>query len=167
MAPARDEELQRAGMGRRVPVKRRDLLAFAIAAALAALVWILSAPITGKSEPWDDQGPYYLVALAVAGAISGALIPGHFGSHYLGAVLGQVAYELLFLPAGPLFGLGVAFLAAYSGVFLVAVVAVAALRQRGWPKNDSAPQEKLPSSTPMASRGSRNSPSSIGADREP
>ncbi len=119
-------------------VKRRDLSAFLIAAALGTLIWTLSAPITGKSEPWDDQGWYYLIALGVAGAISGAVIPGHFGSHYFGAVLGQVAYELLFLPSGPLFGLGVAFLAAYSGIFLVAVAAVSALRQKGWPKNDAA-----------------------------
>jgi hypothetical protein len=109
-----------------------------IAATLAALIWTFSAPITGSSEPWDDQGPYYLIALAAAGGVSGAIIPGHFGPHYFGAVLGQVAYGLLFLPSGPLFGLGVAFLAAYSGVFLMAAVFASALRQKGWPKNDTA-----------------------------
>lgn len=124
-------------------MKRRDLFAFVIAAALGALIWTLSAPITGKSEPWDDQGPYYLIALVAAGAISGAIIPGHFGSHYFGAVLGQVAYEFFFLPSGPLFGLGVAFLAAYSGVFLIAVVVASALRQKGWPKNDPTVKQRV------------------------
>jgi hypothetical protein len=44
---------------------------------------------------------------------------------------------LLFIPSAPLFGLGVAFLAAYSGVFLVAAVVVSALTKKGWPRNDS------------------------------
>ena len=56
-------------------MKRRDLFAFVIAAALGALIWTLSAPITGKSEPWDDQGPYYLIALVAAGAMLSLGLP--------------------------------------------------------------------------------------------
>jgi hypothetical protein len=44
---------------------------------------------------------------------------------------GQVAYELVFLKFGPLFVLGLAFLAGYSTTFLAGVAIVAALRSRG------------------------------------
>ena len=49
----------------------------------------------------------------------------------MGAIAGQVAYELVFLKFGPLFVLGLAFLAGYSTIFLAGVAIVAALRSRG------------------------------------
>ncbi len=75
-------------------------------------------PLIGKMEPWDAESPYYLVGLAAAGGVSGAIVPRHLWAHYLGAVLGQLAYELAFLKLGPLFPIGVVFLAAYSLIFL-------------------------------------------------
>ena len=99
-------------------------------ATLAAVVWALSVPITGQSEPWDAEWPYYLIALAIAGAISGAVIPRHLAAHYIGAVSGQAAYELVFLKLGPLFVLGLAFLAGYTIIFL-ATAAVAASFRKG------------------------------------
>ena len=104
-------------------------LALVVSAALAATVWALSVPLTGKGEPWDAESPYYFVALAVAGAISGAIVPKHLWAHYLGAVLGQVAYELAFLKLGPLFIIGLAFLAGYSAFFVAAAAIVASLRK--------------------------------------
>lgn len=104
-------------------------MAFINSSALAAIVWALSVPITGKSEPWDADWPYYLIALAIAGATSGAVIPKHLGAHYLGAVSGQAAYELVFLKLGPLFILGLGFMAGYSIIFLVAAGIVASLRK--------------------------------------
>jgi hypothetical protein len=56
-------------------VKNRAISAFIVSVATAAAVWALSVPFTGKVEPWDAEGVYYLLALAVAGAISGAVIP--------------------------------------------------------------------------------------------
>ena len=89
---------------------------------------MLSVPLTGKSEPWDAEWPYYLISLACAGAISGAVVPKHLGAHYIGAVLGQAAYEVSFLNLGPLFVLGLAFLAAYSLIFLATAAVVASVR---------------------------------------
>jgi len=112
-------------------VKSSAIIAVFVSAALAAAVWALSIPITGHNEPWDAEAPYYLVALAIAGALSGALIPRHLWAHYVGAVLGQAAYELVFLKLGPLFILGLAFLAGYSIIFVVAAAIVASCRKAG------------------------------------
>jgi hypothetical protein len=110
-------------------VKSRVLLALVVSAALSATVWALSIPLTGKGEPWDAESPYYFVALAVAGAISGAVVPKRLWAHYLGAILGQVAYELAFLKLGPLFVIGLVFLAGYSLIFVAAAAIVASLRK--------------------------------------
>jgi len=110
-------------------VKRRVVLALVVASGLSAAIWALSIPITGKSEPWDAESPYYFVALAVAGVVSGAVVPKPLWAHYLGAVLGQAAYELAFLKLGPLFVVGLVFLAAYSLIFLAAAAIVASLRK--------------------------------------
>ena len=99
-----------------------------VAAGLSAVIWALSIPITGKSEPWDADSAYYFVALAVAGAISGAVVPKRLWAHYVGAVLGQIAYELAFLKLGPLFIVGLIFLAGYSLIFLGAAAIAASFR---------------------------------------
>ena len=112
-------------------MKRRAIWAFVISAGTGATVWALSVPVTGQSEPWDADGFYYLVALAIAGAVSAAVIPRHLPAHYLGAVVGQAAYELAFLKLGPLFVLGLAFLMGYSIIFLGAAAIVAFFRRRG------------------------------------
>lgn len=100
-----------------------------VSASVAAAVWALSVPVTGRAEPWDADSPYYVVALATAGAISGAVLPKHLWAHYIGAVLGQAAYELIFLRVGPLFVLGLAFLAAYSVIFVAVAAIVAYIRR--------------------------------------
>jgi hypothetical protein len=92
-------------------------------------IWALSMPLTGKTEPWDAESPYYFVALAVAGGVSGAIVRRHLWAHYLGAVLGQVAYELAFLKLGPLFMLGLVFLAGYSLIFLASAALVASFKR--------------------------------------
>lgn len=107
-------------------------MAFFLAAGLTAAIWALSIPLTGKDEAWDAEG-YYFAALPITGAISGALIPKHFVAHYLGAIAGQVAYEVIFLASGALFILGLAFMAAYAVIFLGAAAAGAALRTRSAP----------------------------------
>jgi hypothetical protein len=86
-------------------------------------------PITGHSEPWDADSPYYFVALAVAGAVCGAAVPKHLWAHYVGAVLGQAAFELAFFTLDPLLILGFAFMAGYSIIFIVAAAIVALLRK--------------------------------------
>ncbi|HEU0259445.1 MAG TPA: hypothetical protein VFR57_08525 [Burkholderiales bacterium] len=112
---------------------------------MSAVVWALSMPLTGKMEPWDAESPYYFVALAVAGAVSGAIVPRHLWAHYLGAVLGQTAYELAFLKLGPLFPLGLVFLAGYSLIFLASAALVASFRK-------NPPGEGKPPQTPLHGR---------------
>ena len=73
--------------------------------------------------------------LVVAGAVSGAVVPKHLWAHYVGAVLGQAAYELAFLKLGPLFILGLVFLAVYNIIFVVAAAIVASLRKAGTSEN--------------------------------
>jgi hypothetical protein len=109
-------------------MKPRVTLTILVAAVLSALVWALSPAFTAHAEPWDASGWYYLSALAIVGAISGTLLPKTLWAHYLGAVLGQVMYELLFLRVGPLFLLGVVFLLGYSIVFLAAAAVAAIFR---------------------------------------
>lgn len=102
--------------------------AFLVSAITCALVWALSPLLTGHSEPWDVAGPFYFAALVVAGSLGGLLAPKPPWAHYLGAVAGQIVYMVLFLPAGPLFILGVVFLAVYSVIPFAAATAAGRLR---------------------------------------
>ena len=109
---------------------KRIALPFFVAALSSALVWAISPVLTGRPEPWDASGPYYVSALGVAGAISGALLPRSLVAHYLGAAFGQAIYELCFLPVGPLFLLGLLFLLGYSLVFLAAAAVAIVLKRK-------------------------------------
>ncbi|MSQ60093.1 MAG: DUF4375 domain-containing protein [Betaproteobacteria bacterium] len=89
----------------------------ALAAFFGALIWALAPAIAGKAEPWDDAA-YYLFALPVAGVVSGLLAGRPLWSQYMGVILGQFAYALIFLAMGPLALLGVGFTAVYALLFL-------------------------------------------------
>jgi hypothetical protein len=106
------------------------LLAFATAALTSALVWAASVPFTGRREPWDAESPFYLFGLMLAGAVSGALTPKPLWALYLGAIAGQLSYQLLFLKVGPLLPLGLLFLAGYGLVFLATAAFVSHIRIR-------------------------------------
>ena len=86
--------------------------------------------LTGHPEPWDADPPFYACALVVAGLISGAVRSKPLWAHYLGAVAGQLAYEALVLPVGPLILLGAVFLMGFSSMFLAAAALAGFLRQR-------------------------------------
>ena len=111
-------------------MRQRAAFAFVLAAALSASVWALSPLLTGHAEPWDADGSYYLSALAIAGAVSGSLFPKPLWAHYVGAVFGQAAFEVAFLDMGPLFILGLLFLASSSIVFFAAAALGAFVRVR-------------------------------------
>lgn len=100
-----------------------------VATAAAALVWALSPSLTGHREPWDADGPFYVGALFVAGSVAGSITPRPLWAHYLGAMIGQIGYELVFLRIGPLFLLGAAFLLGYSVIFLAAAVLAGSIRR--------------------------------------
>jgi len=99
-------------------MKKDTTLPLIVASVASAAIWALSPLLTGRQEPWDAEGLYYVIALIVAGLISGATAPKHLNSHYFGSILGQVIYGLLFIPIGGLFPLGLIFLAIYSVLFL-------------------------------------------------
>jgi hypothetical protein len=115
-------------------MKPRRSVTFAIAAVTSAVVWALSPWAGGAREPWDVDGLYYLLALAAAGCVAGALAPKPLCAHYLGAILGQAAYQALFLRVGALFLIGIVLLLAYSLIFVLAAAVSGYLRTKLSPR---------------------------------
>jgi hypothetical protein len=111
-------------------MKPRAWLTVLVSTASAGSVWALSPLLTGHREPWDTDGINYVVALAVAGFVAASIVPRPLWAHYLGALVGQLGYALLFLPAGPFTVLGAAFLLGYSLIFLAAAALAAFARTR-------------------------------------
>ena len=109
---------------------RSARLAFATAALTCALVWAASPWFTGRREPWDADSPFYFAGLMIAGAVAGALTPKPIWALYLGAIAGQLSYQVLFLKVGPLLPLGVLFLVGYCLVFLATAVLGGYIRTR-------------------------------------
>jgi hypothetical protein len=97
---------------------RKSVFAALVAAIAAALVWAASSSVTGKSEPWDAEGGYYIGGLLIAGLVAGAIAPYALWAHYCGGIAGQLVYMVLFERTGPLIGVGVLFLALYALVLL-------------------------------------------------
>jgi hypothetical protein len=89
-----------------------------IGLALGALIWLLSASITGRQEPWDSPGMYYAAALLGAGVIGGFLVPGHWAEVAVGVFTGQAVVLLARVLAEPASGglwpLGILLLGLYS-----------------------------------------------------
>ena len=106
----------------------RRFVTIAVAAVTSAIVWALSPWVVGEREPWDVDGPYYLLALAAAGAVAGTPAPRPLWAHYVGAVVGQALYMAYFLSTGPMFLVGVLLLFASSLVFVVAAAVAGSLR---------------------------------------
>lgn len=111
-------------------MKQPTWLTIAVAAAAGASIWALSLLLTGHREAWDTGGGYYPVGLIIAGVLSGVLAPRPLWAHYVGAVLGQLAYMLIFLPTGPLIVLGIIILLVLSTLFLLAAAIGGYLRTR-------------------------------------
>jgi hypothetical protein len=111
-------------------MKSRVWVTVLVSAIAGALVWALSPWLTGHREPWDADGFFYVGALIVAGSAAGAITPRPLWALYLGALTGQLGYELIFLRLGPLFFLGAAFLLGYSVIFLAAAALAGTIRRR-------------------------------------
>ena len=119
-------------------MKSRPWITLGVAAALSAAVWVLSPWLVGQREHWDADGQFYALALAASGFLAGLLTPRPAWAHYLGSVLGQAAYEALFLSIGPLFIFGLAVLLAHSGIFVVAAAVAGYARTRLFPRSSNA-----------------------------
>jgi hypothetical protein len=89
-----------------------------IGLVLGAAIWVLSASITGRQEPWDSPGMYYAAALLGAGLIGGFLVPAHWAEVAVGVFIGQAVVLLARVLADPadggLWPLGVLLLGFYS-----------------------------------------------------
>ena len=98
-----------------------------------AAIWLLSASITDRQEPWDTSGFYYPGALLLAGFTGGFLVPGHWGEVALGIFTGQalvlIGRVLSDTGSGGLWALGLMFLALYSLLALVGALLGSALRR--------------------------------------
>jgi hypothetical protein len=107
--------------------------AFLLGLVLGAAIWLLSPWISGRSEPWDAEGGYYVGALLATGALGGLLIPLHWPTAALGIFIGQLLVILggvLADPAsGGLWPLGVMFLAVYSVLAFAGALLGAAFRR--------------------------------------
>ncbi|WP_312678847.1 hypothetical protein [Stutzerimonas nitrititolerans] len=110
-------------------MSRSWVLPFLIAALAGAAIWALSPLLTGRAEPWD-AGLYYSGALLAAGLLSGVAVPKPLWAHYLGGIVGQALYLLLFLPSSPLMAVGLVFLLVWSLLLLGGACAGARVRMR-------------------------------------
>ena len=108
-------------------MKSRPSLTIIIAAALAASVWLFSSQFTGHPEPWDGNFGYYIGGLLLSGLISALINPLPAWGHYVGIVVGQVAYMILNGP-GEFLALGIIFVAVYSLIAFVGVALAFAIR---------------------------------------
>jgi hypothetical protein len=102
---------------------------------LGAAIWLLSAELTGRHEPWDASGIYYPGALILAGLLGGALVPGHWGEVGAGVFAGQALVLLGRVMSDPgsggLWPLGLLVLALYSLLALAGALVGSGLRRAG------------------------------------
>ena len=112
------------------PMKPRAWVTLLVSAVTGVLVWAFSPWLTGRQEPWDADGLFYVGAQIVAGTVAGAIAPRPLWAPYVGALTGQLGYALIFLRMGPLFFLGAAFLFGYTAIFLAAAALVGFVRKR-------------------------------------
>jgi hypothetical protein len=76
------------------PLSRRSILLLGFALGLG--LWLIPATFFGQREPWDGNGPWYGIALAVIGLVLGFL----GSSHSFAAVAGAFAGQLVVLLGG-------------------------------------------------------------------
>lgn len=109
--------------------------AFMLAMVLGALIWVASPIFTGHKEPWDENGPYYLIALVSAGVVVGWLEPRCSWLWPVAIYLGQFATIIVLMWATPpsgadfFFPAGAVVLAAYSMLSLLGSVVGATIRR--------------------------------------
>jgi hypothetical protein len=98
-----------------------------------AAIWVLSASLTGRHEPWDAPGIYYPTALIAAGFLGGFLVPGHWVEVAVGTYTGQALVLLgrvmSDVGSGGLWPLGLVVLGMYSLLALVGALLGSAMRR--------------------------------------
>jgi hypothetical protein len=59
--------------------------------SLGFLLWALSEPLTGSTEPWDTPYPLYALTMLIGGFVIGLVAPGRLITGYGGIWLGQIS----------------------------------------------------------------------------
>jgi len=120
-------------------LNKNIFISLIFSAGLGAVIWAMSPVVVGAVEPWDSESPYYFVSLFIAGGLVGIYQPGNIWAIFIGIVIGQFIYMVIFLPVGPLIVIGMMFLFGYSLLSLFG--AFLASRIRGVPKSGSPGDE--------------------------
>ena len=93
----------------------KAIVSFIVGISFGAGIWWASPHLTGKTEPWDVDWPFYPVCLFVAGIITALICRWRFWISILGIYVGQFLYAAIFLPGGPLWIIGMI----YGGIYLL------------------------------------------------
>lgn len=56
------------------------------------LIWALSPILACHREPWDAEGPYYMISLFIAGLVPALIEPRQFWIWPIGVYLGQILF---------------------------------------------------------------------------
>ncbi|WP_457665226.1 hypothetical protein [Thiolapillus sp.] len=81
------------------------------------LIMWLSPVVLLTEEPWDAEGGgfmIYLTALFASGFVGAKFNQKYFYMVAVGVYLGQIVFHMLFIGGGPLFFIGLVFIAIYS-----------------------------------------------------
>lgn len=108
--------------------KSNAWLAAAVSAIGCSILWALTPLLTSFKEPWDAADLFYLGGLFLVGSFAGLVVARPLWAHYLGALIGQLLYQALFLQVGALFLLGGVLLLGYDAVLVVGVIAGGLIR---------------------------------------
>lgn len=123
---------------------RRALSLLALGMLLGVAIWLFSSRITGSTEPWDADAPFWLyswILVAVLGGLSGRI----YGACLpLGFALGQMLITIKSVFVGEFGALGWMFIGAYAAVATVVTLTLAGaialfkrLRRRLGSENDA------------------------------
>jgi hypothetical protein len=100
------------------PLSRRAVVLIGVILGLG--LWLIPSTFLGHREPWDGNGPWYALVLALAGLLLGFLGAGHPFAAVVGMFLGQVVVLLTRVVSNPatseLWLVGVVLLAGYTFV---------------------------------------------------
>ena len=104
-------------------------MVFTVGLLLGMAIWWTSPALTGKPEPWDAEGRYYLGALFVAGAVATVFLPKAFWLAPIGVYVGQLLFCLyVYEPEGAsLWPLGMVLAVFYCIAALAGALACALL----------------------------------------
>ena len=94
--------------------RNRNVVALIIGASFGAITWVSIVYFSGGAEPWDAEGSGYALWLFLAGGASYLIYPCRPIITAFGVFAGQVFAAISWGQVGPLFLIGLLFVAIYS-----------------------------------------------------